>query len=145
MDARTDPDFLIIARCDALAVNGWPDTIHRCLAYHQAGADLIFVDGITTVEELRTYARELAALPLLYNGNLATVAEVEKLGFKVMIHRASMLAVHKAFRETLEMLKATGSVDRSRIATREEVAELLGLSDIYRLEERYAVAPRNAP
>ena len=45
LDAREDPDFLVIARCDALAVNGWDDTIRRCRAYYEAGADMVFVDG----------------------------------------------------------------------------------------------------
>lgn len=44
LDARRDKDFVIIARTDALAVNGWEDTIRRCKAYYAAGADLVFVD-----------------------------------------------------------------------------------------------------
>jgi len=63
LDARKDHDFVIIARCDALAVNGWEDTIRRCRAYHAAGADLVFVDGIKTAEDLETYARELREIP----------------------------------------------------------------------------------
>ena len=43
LDARTDPDFVIIARCDAYAVTGWKDTVRRCQAYKEAGADLVFV------------------------------------------------------------------------------------------------------
>ena len=70
VDARRDPDLVIIARCDALAVNGWPDTIERCQAYIEAGADMVFVDGIKTVEDLHTYAREMKDLPRMYNGDL---------------------------------------------------------------------------
>ena len=47
LDARTDPDFVIIARCDAYAVTGWEDTLRRCRAYADAGADMVFVDGYT--------------------------------------------------------------------------------------------------
>jgi 2-methylisocitrate lyase-like PEP mutase family enzyme len=50
LDARVDPDFVIIARCDAYAVTGWEDTIERCNAYMEAGADLVFVDGIKSQE-----------------------------------------------------------------------------------------------
>ncbi|MFQ5849704.1 MAG: oxaloacetate decarboxylase [Candidatus Binatia bacterium] len=138
LDARTDPEFLIIARCDALAIKGWEDTIRRCRAYHDAGADMVFVDGIKTLEDMHTYARELADLPRFYNGDLLPVAQVEELGFRIMIHRASVLVVYKAVREVMEELKEKGSVDRSRTATREEVAELLGLSRIYEMEDRYA-------
>ncbi len=142
LDARTDPDFLIIARCDALAVKGWQDTIRRCRAYHEAGADMVFVDGIKTAEDVYTYARELADLPRFYNGDLLAVAEVEKLGFRIMIHRASLFAVFKAVREVMQELKEKGSVDRSHTATREEVAELLGLSGVYEMEERYAAVAK---
>lgn len=142
LDARTDPDFLIIARCDALVVKGWEDTIRRCRAYHEAGADMVFVDGIKTVEDAYTYARELADIPRFYNGDLLPVDEVEKLGFRIMIHRASLFAVYKAVRGVMQQLKETGSVDRSLTATREEVAELLGLSRIYEMEEKYATAAK---
>src|SRR5260370_5203530 len=67
-DARRDRDFVIIARTDALAVNGWEDVERRCRAYSAAGADLIFVDGIRTKQDLTDYAARLGDLPLLYNG-----------------------------------------------------------------------------
>ena len=47
LDARTDPDFVIIARCDAYAVTGWQDAVQRCQAYAQAGADMVFMTGTT--------------------------------------------------------------------------------------------------
>ena len=53
LDARRDPDFVIIARCDAYAVTGWEDTIRRCQAYVEAGADVVFVDGIKSDEDIR--------------------------------------------------------------------------------------------
>ncbi|MBI2166464.1 MAG: isocitrate lyase/PEP mutase family protein [Chloroflexi bacterium] len=137
MDARTDPDFLIIARTDALAVNGWDDTLRRCRAYHKSGADMVFIDGIKTREDLELYARELRDIPRLYNGDLASTQEVERLGFKVMIHRGSMLAVYKAVRGVMEELKQKGVVDKARYATREEVAGLLGLDKVYEMEKRY--------
>src|SRR5271156_168774 len=67
-DARRDPNFVIIARTDALAVNGWDDVVRRAHAYRAAGADLIFVDGIRTVKDIKQYSSKLSALPLLYNG-----------------------------------------------------------------------------
>src|SRR5580698_853493 len=55
-EARRDPNLVIIGRCDALAVNGWDDVERRCRTYREAGADLIFVDGIKTRDDLDTYA-----------------------------------------------------------------------------------------
>jgi len=97
--ARRDPDFVIIARTDALAVHGWEEVIRRCQAYHKAGADLVFVDGITTVEDLHTYASALRDLPKLYSGMLLPVPEVERMGFQAMItgghHRGDLQSPHR--------------------------------------------------
>ena len=143
LDAREDPDFVIIARCDALAVNGWDDTIRRCRAYYEAGADMVFVDGVKSTEDLERYARDLDDAPRLYNGDLASTQEVERLGFKVMIHRGSMFAVYKWVRTVMEQLKDTGMVDPSLYGTREQVAGLLGLEAIYEMEKEYAVAGKS--
>src|SRR5208282_1491216 len=75
-DARRDPNFVIIARTDALAVTGWDDVVRRAHAYRAAGADLIFVDGIHTVEDIKQYSSKLSALPLLYNGGLLPVKDL---------------------------------------------------------------------
>lgn len=143
LDAREDPDFLIIARCDALAVNGWDDTLVRCRAYYEAGADMVFIDGIKTTEDLRRYANDLADVPRLYNGDLMSTKEVEDLGFKVMIHRASMFGVYKWVRSIMEQLKNEGAVDPSLYGKREEVAEVLGLGNIYEMEKEYAVTVKH--
>ncbi|MCZ6891354.1 MAG: isocitrate lyase/PEP mutase family protein [Chloroflexi bacterium] len=143
VDAREDPDFLIIARSDALAVNGWDDTIRRCRAYHEAGADMVFVDGIKSTEDLERYAHDLADAPRLYNGDLVSTQEIERLGFKIMIHRGSMFAVYKWVRSVMEQLKSEGAVDPSLYGKREEVAELLGLDAIYEMEKEYAVAGKS--
>ena len=60
--ARQDPDFLIIARTDALAVNGWDDVEDRLGSYVEAGADMVFVDGIKTLEDVEQY-RKLQSRP----------------------------------------------------------------------------------
>ena len=142
LDVRTDPDFVIVARCDALAVNGWEDTIHRCRAYRDVGADMVFVDGIRTLEELHTYATKLADLPRLYNGDLAPASEIERLGFKVQIHRGPMHVVYKAVRDAMHELRQTGQVDAARYdgspAGRKAIADMLGLPSFYEMEERFA-------
>src|SRR5271166_4170772 len=97
-DARRDRNLVIIARSDALAVNGWEDVIRRCRAYREAGADMIFVDGIRTRDDLATYAKELASIPALYNGQLLPVPELAKLGFKVTIHIATLMVAFESMR-----------------------------------------------
>src|ERR687892_1752446 len=140
LDARTDPDFVIIARCDAYAVTGWEDTVGRCRAYKDAGAVMVFVDGIKSIDDLRNYARDLKDLPRMYNGDLASTREVEKLGYKLMICGSTIWLVYRQVREAFEELKQNGNVDPDRYGTRWDVADLLGLDHIYELEREYGVA-----
>ncbi|MCH8745935.1 MAG: isocitrate lyase/PEP mutase family protein, partial [Chloroflexi bacterium] len=139
LDARTDPDFVIIARCDAYAVTGWEDTVRRCRAYRAAGADLVFVDGIKSMDDLKNYANDLEDLPRMYNGDLATTQEVDALGYKLMICGSTIWLVYQQVKEAFEELKDKGKVDPSRFGTRWDVAELMGLEQIYELERKYGV------
>lgn len=144
LDARRDPDFVVIARTDALAVNGWDDVIRRCRAYREAGADLVFVDGIKTVDDLHTYARELRDIPKLYNGMLLPIPAVEQLGFQVMITGGTIGVVCKALQEALQELKDTGLVASNHLATRDDITRVLGLAHVYELEQMYH-APDGQP
>ena len=143
LDARRDKDFVIIARCDALAVNGWDDTIQRCRAYHDAGADLIFVDGIRTMDDLSTYAKELANLPLFYNGMLASTQEVEKMGFKIKITGNTLGVVYNAVKASMTELKETGTV--AQRGDRDGLLDMLGLPEIYEMERQYGLTEPVAP
>ena len=140
LDARTDPDFVIIARCDAYAVTGWEDTISRCNAYINAGADMVFVDGIKSESDIQNYARDMADLPRMYNGDLMNTKDVAALGYKLMICGSTIWLIYQQVKESFEELKATGAVDPKRFATRWDVASLLGLGEIYELERKYGVS-----
>ena len=139
LDARRDPDFVIIARCDAYAVNGWADTVARCRAYMDAGADLVFVDGIKSQEDIRRYATDLADVPRMYNGDLATTQTMQGLGYKVMICGSTIWLIYKQVRAAYAELVADGQVNPERYGTRWDVASVLGLDAIYELEKRYGV------
>ena len=139
LDARSDTDFVIIARCDAYAVTGWEDTVKRCKAYVDAGADLVFVDGVKTMEDLQNYARDLHDLPRMYNGDLQSTQEVAALGYKVMICGSTIWLIYKQVRQAFEELKQTGRVNPERYGDRWDVAGLLGLDHIYELEQKYGV------
>ena len=145
LDARSDPDFVIIARCDAYAVNGWEDTLQRCRAYIDAGADLVFVDGISTVEDLNNYANDLRDLPRMYNGDLQPTQEVAAMGYKLMICGSTIWLIYKQLRESFEELKQTGRVNPERYGTRWDVAGLLGLDEVYKLEQKYGVGAEVVP
>ena len=137
-DARRDPNFVIIARTDALAVNGWEDVGRRARAYRAAGADLIFVDGIRTLEDLQQYAAKLGDLPLLYNGSLLPVAELARAGFKLTIHTGTLMAAFVCIRDAMRQLKETGVIDlpiTGRLFG--ELIETLGVPEMEALAKKY--------
>ena len=141
-EARTDPDFVVIGRTDALAVNGWDDAERRCRAFADAGADLVFVDGVRTRDDLREYARRIGDLPRMYNGELPP-EEAQALGFKIQIHRGPVFALYPIIKEMMTELRETGRVAAlerygSGGDTRMAIAHALGLGEINALERRYA-------
>lgn len=141
-DARTDPDFVVIGRTDALAVNGWDDAERRCRAFADAGADLVFVDGVRTRDDLREYAGRMGDLPRMYNGELPP-EEAQALGFKIQIHRGPVFALYPIIKEMMTELRETGRVEAlerygSGGDTRMAIAHALGLGEINALERRYA-------
>ena len=96
--ARRDPDFLIIARTDARAVEGFDQAIERAKKYLEAGADAIFPEALQTREEFRVFAKKIDR-PLLANmtefgkSPLLSLAELSDLGYRMVIFPQSALRV----------------------------------------------------
>ncbi len=138
-DARRDPELVIIARSDALAVTGWDDVERRCRAYREAGADLIFVDGIRTLDDLKNYASRLGDLPLLYNGALLPLAELAKCGFKVTIHIGTLMAAFERMRDAMRELMATGQVKGNGLGSFRDFVKLMNVEEYQALGNKYAL------
>ena len=145
-DARTDDDFVIIVRTDALAVTGWDDTMRRCEAFTRAGADVLFVEAIRSPEEAERVVASVE-LPLLYNyvetgkSPLFTANELEQLGFKLVIYPASaLLTVGKVVAGLMAELKAKGSTAHlvDNMITLQGCFELMGLSEMLATDESYS-------
>jgi len=131
---------VIIARTDALAPLGWEEVTRRARAYHAAGADLIFVDGIKTLEDLRNCARLLTGLPLLYNGQLLHPAEIAQYGFKVMIHIATLFAIYQRTRDAISELARSGTISGGPgLELLPEITDLLGAPEILETSKKYEV------
>jgi carboxyvinyl-carboxyphosphonate phosphorylmutase len=114
-DARTDDDFVIIVRTDALAVTGIDDTLRRCVAFAEAGADVLFVEALRTQEDIDRVRQEVD-LPLLYNfvehgkSPLIPVSELEALGFNIVIFPGSiMLSVCTLAQRILREIRERGT------------------------------------
>ena len=140
LDARSDPGLIIIARTDAVAPNGWEDAIRRAEAYRAAGADMVFVDGIKTVDDMDIYTTRLVeqGLPCLYNGSLLPVSEIAKRGFKIMITGGGHALSYAAVRQALLDLKQGDGGEGRDLEQFNTITSLLGLPEIYELEKRYA-------
>lgn len=145
-DARLDPNFMIIARTDAIAVDGFEAAIERALRYKEAGADMLFVEA-PSAEQLPLIAPRLDA-PLLYNmaasGKTPFLGkdEIEQLGFKLVIYPNWMiLASIRAASAMLDLLKRTGSIAEAvpNVASFREFFDLVGMQEVQRLEGKYAV------
>jgi len=113
--ARKDPDFMIIARTDARAVNGFDDAMGRAKAYAAAGADIIFFEAPQSVEEMKKIAAEID-VPLMANmvekgkTPLLTDKELAAIGFKFAIYPVTAIyCATKAIMDMLKGLKASGT------------------------------------
>ena len=148
VDARQDPDFVIIARTDSNAVYGLEDALHRGRAYREAGADVIFIEAPRSMEELRAIAQAFPDVPLLYNWAesgktpLLSLEEIHALSFKLVIFPVSLLfAATQTLLSLLEVLKQgqtpTGFAERT--ISFAQFTEQVGLPDIQSLERRYGV------
>jgi 2,3-dimethylmalate lyase len=151
-DARARDQFVIIARTDALAVHGWDDVVDRVGAYLEAGADVVFVDGIRTREDLDNYVRRVVApgLPALYNGALIGAGEAQRLGFRIQILAgAALFAAYSGIYQALAEVRETGSyqaeaailADGAGNGKLPPITHVLGLPEVYGLERRYQVGP----
>ncbi len=137
-DARRDRNLVIIARTDALQPNGWDDVVLRARAYRAAGADLIFVDGIKTLDELKRYAEKLGDLPLIYNGDLLPIDELKKYPFKVTVHIGTMLTIYHATQVAMTELKRTGKLSVGTSSNVfDDFVRTMGVPDYQALEKKY--------
>ena len=108
--ARRDQGLVVIGRTDAIQPNGWEDAMDRARAYREAGADLVFTDGLKTREMVERAARDLSGIPQLVCTWLITAEEAQMMGFAIYIHLGVMLRHFADFAETLSELRRTGQV-----------------------------------
>ena len=148
VDARQDPDFVIIARTDANAVYGLEDALSRGRAYREAGADVIFIEAPRSIEELRAIAQAFPDVPLLYNWAesgktpLLSLEDIHALGFQLVIFPVSVLfAATQALLGLLEVLKQgqTPLAFAEHMVTFSQFTDQIGLPEIQALERRYGV------
>jgi 2-methylisocitrate lyase-like PEP mutase family enzyme len=151
--ARSSPEFVIIARTDARAVEGLPAALDRARLYREAGADVLFVEAPQSEQEIETIAHEFADVSLLFNyaegGKTPPVTHesLRALGYRIVIFPIStVLAATAAMRSVLGQIKADGTpinVLPSLLGFGEFV-DFIGLPEIHDLDRRFAAASRHS-
>lgn len=148
VDARQDPDFVIIARTDAAAVTGFSNALTRARAYREAGADVLFIEAPRSIEELRTIGQTFSDVPLLFNwaesGKTPALPlnDIRELGFKLVIFPVSLLfAATQTMLKILERFQKgeTSTSFGSQMVTFPEFTTLIGLPQVQTLEKKYGV------
>jgi len=144
-EARTDPNFVIIARTDARAVEGLERAIERGKRYAEAGADMIFIEAPQSIDEIKKIAKSIAA-PLLINmfkggkTPLVPMKELEAMGYRVVIVPSPLqLAAVHTMKELLQVLKREGTIESfsERMISFKERDEIVGLPEYEKLERKF--------
>jgi methylisocitrate lyase len=144
VDARSDPGFAIMARTDAVAVEGLERALERAEAYARAGADLIFPEALAELDHYRAF-RQAAGIPVLANLTefgltpAFTTGELAGAGVDMALYPLSASrAMNLAAREVLRAIRSEGTQAGvvSRMLSRRELYDLLGYED-YEKRQRH--------
>jgi len=145
-DARKDPNFQIIARTDARAVEGFEGAIERAQKFAEAGADILFVEAMTSIEEIRRIP-ELLKEPLLINIVVGgktpamTAQELGGMGYSLVLYaNAALQGAVLGMQKALSTLKREGKLDEdpALLAPFNERQRLVNKPLYDELEQRYA-------
>jgi 2-methylisocitrate lyase-like PEP mutase family enzyme len=154
VEARTQSEFVIIARTDARAVEGLERSLQRARLYREAGADVLFIEALASEAEAEEAARAFPGVPLLFNwaegGKTPPISldRVKELGYRIVIFPIStLLAATAAMRRILQEITRAGTpaAALSELPTFAEFVDFIGLPQVREAEQRYTargVAPR---
>jgi methylisocitrate lyase len=145
-DARCDEDFMIMARTDARTNYGIEEAIERGKAYEEAGADIIFIESVESIEEMKmvTSSFEVPVIANMVEGGRSpflSVKELENIGYDIVIFPTSSTYVTaKAIKELLQVLKQDGTTKNyfDHMIPFNEFNKMIGLPKIYEIEKKYA-------
>jgi len=145
VDARTDPDFLIMARTDAAATHGFEAAVERAQRFAEAGADILFVEAVTKAEEIRALPQRLGP-PQLMNmviGGKTPIfgaEELGQLGYGIVLYaNAALQGALAGMQKALTVLRDTKRIDEdaSLVAPFAERQRLVGKPAWDALEKKY--------
>jgi 2-methylisocitrate lyase-like PEP mutase family enzyme len=154
VDARSSVETLILARTDAIAVEGFEPALERGAHYLEAGADIIFIEAPQSLEQLERICQRFKGVPLLANmveggrTPLRTRDELSAMGFRLVISPGALVRAFAFMaQEFLSRLNADGSTlaHRDRMLDFAGINDMLGLPALMEEGARYDGASRRAP
>lgn len=145
MDARED--MLIIARTDSRATHGINEAIDRVLAYHEAGADIVYIDAPGSVEELRMIGQKAKGYKFTNQTEhgktpLLTTQELQELGFDIVIFPVcTLFAAVKNMQNILTELKVKNTTGNAldMMTTFTEYTDIVGMPTLMDMEKKYRI------
>jgi 2-methylisocitrate lyase-like PEP mutase family enzyme len=144
--ARSDPDFVLIARTDSLAIEGVDASIDRVRRYADAGADILWIEAPTTGKELQKIATELRGYKLLLNwlegGRTPAIGieQIREMGFALVLFPiGSVLVTLSALREHYGYVRAHGTPSGrvEKLPSFDQFEEAVGLEEIRKIEQQF--------
>ena len=146
VDARQDPNLLIVARTDAGATQGFAAAIERAQAFIEDGADITFVEAPESIEEIRSIPTQLKSTPQLVNlvvggrTPIMTLDELDGMGFSLVLYaNVALQGAVYGMQAALGRLKSDGRLDEDGpVATFKERQRLVNKPLFDDLEKRYA-------
>jgi len=141
VDARTDPTFVIIARTDALAIEGLNPTLERVQQYIEAGADMIFLEGVTELSHYMIFT-QACSTPFLANITefgvtpLFTKDELAKVGVRLILYPLSAFRAMSLAAQTVYQTIRSEGTQQSCIDTMQTRAELYSILNYHSYEEK---------
>jgi 2-methylisocitrate lyase-like PEP mutase family enzyme len=145
-DALNDPDFIVIARTDAIAVEGYEAALARAAAYLEAGADMVFVEAPTTEQQIADIAKRLPGYKLInmFHGGktpLVAVPKLQEFGYHVVIipsdtQRAAIRAMQRVLATIARDGSAAAMIDD--MASFKEREAIIGTDSFIARDKKYA-------
>lgn len=145
VDARRDPDFLIMARTDACATQGFEAAIERAQRFAEAGADILFVEAVTKPEEIRALPQRLSTpqlMNMVIGGKtpITDAGELQQMGYGIVLYaNAALQGAVAGMQKALGALKTQRRIDEdpNLVVPFAERQRLVGKPAWDELERRY--------
>lgn len=147
VDARNEcgSDFVIIARTDARQAVSFEEALWRTKAFADAGADVLLIDALASVEEMKAFCQTSPSTPKLVNmleggGKTPILSpdELQEIGFKLVAYPLSLIGVSiRAMEDALTALQGGRIPPPGKLPSFEEIKEIVGFNEYYKEDERY--------